>query len=85
MVELARDLRPPDYATEFVHQANQLSGLEHPITVCAAERPIWLQAVAEAPGVECSELAVALRGYASIDHAAMNPTTMDRGAQPADS
>jgi len=63
MVELARDLRPPDYATEFVHQANQLSGLERPITVCAAERPRWLEAVAEAPGVERAQLADALADY----------------------
>ena len=66
MVELARDLRPPDYASEFVHQANQLSGLEHPITVCAAERPSWLDAVVDAPGVERSSLAEALAHYASV-------------------
>jgi pimeloyl-ACP methyl ester carboxylesterase len=64
MVELARDLRPPDYATEFVHQANQLSPLERPITVCAAERPSWLEAVVETPGVEQAELRDALVDYA---------------------
>ena len=26
LIELARDLRPPDYATAFVRQATQLSG-----------------------------------------------------------
>jgi pimeloyl-ACP methyl ester carboxylesterase len=32
--ELARDLRPPDYATSFLRQATQLSGLARPISVC---------------------------------------------------
>jgi pimeloyl-ACP methyl ester carboxylesterase len=55
MVELSRDPRPPDYATEFVRQANEWSGLEVPIAVCTVVRPEWLEAVAAEPGVvECS-------------------------------
>lgn len=51
LAELARDVRPPDYATAFVRQANQLSGLEQPITVACADRPEWLEAVVLEPGV----------------------------------
>jgi pimeloyl-ACP methyl ester carboxylesterase len=62
--ELSRDLRPPDYATSFVRQAAQLSGLARPISVCCIERPDWLVAVVEEPGVEETDLAEALALYA---------------------
>jgi pimeloyl-ACP methyl ester carboxylesterase len=64
LVELSRDVRPPEYATAFVRLANELSGLPRPLTVCAVERPEWLRAVLEEPGVEASSLADALRWYA---------------------
>ncbi len=67
MVELARDVRPPDYATAFVRQANELGGLERPITVCCAERPDWLAAVLKEPGVEEEPLAAALAFYGRCD------------------
>ena len=51
LVELARDVRPPDYATTFVRLATELSGLARPVSVCAVERPEWLRAVLEEPGV----------------------------------
>jgi pimeloyl-ACP methyl ester carboxylesterase len=51
LVDLSRDIRPPDYATTFVRQANQLSGLEWPIHVAAIQRPDWLTAVVAEPGV----------------------------------
>ena len=60
LVELARDVRPPEYATAFVRLANELSGLSRPLSVVAAERPEWLRAVLEEPGVEASSLAAAL-------------------------
>ncbi len=63
LLELARDVRPPDYATSFVRQANQLSRLAQPICVCAVERPDWLRAVAEEPGVERARLPEALVLY----------------------
>ena len=66
LIELARDVRPPDYATSFVRQASQLSGLERPLSVCAVERPDWLAAVVEEPGAECTTLAEALAHYASV-------------------
>jgi pimeloyl-ACP methyl ester carboxylesterase len=65
LVELARDVRPPEYATAFVRLANELSGLARPITVVAAERPDWLRAVLEEPGVEASDLAAALAFHAA--------------------
>ncbi len=67
LVELARDVRPPDYATAFVRQANELSGLERPISVCCAERPDWLAAALREPGVELTTPAAALAYYAPID------------------
>jgi len=66
LAELARDVRPPEYATAFARQAAVLSGLTRPITICAVERAAWLRAVAEEPGVEESTIAEALALYASV-------------------
>lgn len=66
LAELSRDLRPPDYATVFVRQALELSGLERPLAVCAAERPEWLRAVAADPGVEVTGMGEALAIYAAL-------------------
>lgn len=63
LAELSRDLRPADYAGVFVRQALELSGLERPLAVCCAERPAWLRAVAEAPGVALTTLPEALALY----------------------
>lgn len=52
LVELGRDLRPPDYATAFARLALQSSELESPIQVTARFRPAWLEAVVNEPGVE---------------------------------
>jgi pimeloyl-ACP methyl ester carboxylesterase len=51
LAELARDIRPPDYATSFARQALQLSGVSWPFAVCAKWRAPWLEAVASEPGV----------------------------------
>ena len=67
LVELSKDVRPPDYATAFVRQATHLSGLIRPVTVCAIERPEWLAAVVEEPGVEVSTLDEALDHYRSVE------------------
>jgi pimeloyl-ACP methyl ester carboxylesterase len=65
MVELGRDLRPPDYATTFSRLALQGSPLERPITVVAQFRPAWLEAVAAEPGIaEANSIAAALADYA---------------------
>lgn len=66
LLELARDVRPPDYATSYVRQALQLSDLDRPVSVCAIERPDWLRAVLEEPGVAVTDVQEALGHYARI-------------------
>lgn len=51
IVELGRDLRPPDYAATFARMCVQSSHLDEPLVVAAAFRPEWLTAVAAEPGV----------------------------------
>lgn len=63
MVELARDIRPPDYATSFLRQATHLSGLATPVAVAAVVRPPWLEAIVEEPGVVELSIADALQLY----------------------
>jgi hypothetical protein len=64
LAELATDLRPADYACMFARQAARFSGLSRRISVCALERPAWLAAVLDEPGVEVSTLQEALQWYA---------------------
>jgi len=66
LVELSRDPRPPDYATSFVRQANEISDLGRPLSVCCREQPEWLVAVENEPGVERCTLESALEHYAGI-------------------
>jgi pimeloyl-ACP methyl ester carboxylesterase len=63
LVELTRDLRPPDYAAAFVRLALAGSPLDQPITVAAVFRPPWLEAVAAEPGVTEGTIAESLRRY----------------------
>jgi pimeloyl-ACP methyl ester carboxylesterase len=51
LFELSRDVRPPDYAQEYVRQIMQWSGLDRPIVVATVTRPEWLTAVVAEPGV----------------------------------
>lgn len=46
LLELSRDVRPPDYALDFVRFAIEGSDLPHPIVVASRNRPDWLVAVA---------------------------------------
>ncbi len=69
LVELGRDLRPPDYATSFVRLALDGSSLDEPINVASIFRPEWLEAVAHEHGVADLPLAEALQRYASSDRA----------------
>ncbi len=64
LVELSRDLRPPDYAAAFARLALTGSRLDTPITVSAVYRPPWLEAVAAEPGVAQASIDEALRRYA---------------------
>jgi len=67
VLELTRDVRPPDYAATFARQAATRSGLDTAIAVCGVNRPPWLAAVANEPGVtECS-LETALAMFAKVD------------------
>ena len=67
LVELSRDLRPPDYAASFAWQAANLSELAVPITISVAAliRPEWLAAVAATSAVQELPLVEALSYYAS--------------------
>jgi pimeloyl-ACP methyl ester carboxylesterase len=67
LVELAIDIRPPDYACIFARQAVQFSKLSQPVSVCARERPDWLTAVIGELGVEVASLRDALAAYAAGD------------------
>jgi len=63
LVELAIDIRAPDYAGVFARHAAQLSGLSRPVSVCAAERPSWLASVVTELGVETTNVREALQHY----------------------
>jgi pimeloyl-ACP methyl ester carboxylesterase len=64
LVELGRDLRPPDYVTSFVRLAVAGSELDQPIAVCSVFRPEWLEAVAREHGVMDVPFAEALGTFA---------------------
>jgi pimeloyl-ACP methyl ester carboxylesterase len=65
IIELTRDVRPPDYAATFARQAAASSPLETPLTVSTVGRPPWLEAVAAEVGVAEAPAAEALAGYAA--------------------
>ncbi|MCC7075785.1 MAG: hypothetical protein IT198_01540 [Acidimicrobiia bacterium] len=67
LAELSRDVRPPDYATIFVRQAVQRSGLLTPVVVSARQRAPWLDAVVEEFGVRRGSIPDALAGFADED------------------
>lgn len=64
LVDLGRDLRPPDYAASFVRLALEGSDLDDPIAVCSVFRPKWLDAVAQEHGVLDISFAEALETFA---------------------
>lgn len=63
VIELSRDVRPPDYALTYVTQAVEGSDLDVPIAVAGKVRPPWLAAVVEADGVVEEDLDAALHRY----------------------
>ena len=67
LLELARDVRPPDYASTFARQATQLSGLANPLVVSARWRAPWLEAVAQEPGVVELPVEEAIPLYAAVE------------------
>ncbi len=64
LVELSRDVRPADYALDFVRFALEDSELEQPIVVSARIRPDWLAAVAADIGVVELPLPEAVASFA---------------------
>ncbi|WP_426574834.1 alpha/beta fold hydrolase [Aquihabitans sp. McL0605] len=66
LIEMARDVRPGDYASTYARLALQFSGRDDPIAIAALVRPPWLTAVAAEPGVVIESLAAALRRYAAV-------------------
>lgn len=64
--ELSRDVRPPDYALEYVRQMMQWSELDTPIAVSTVVRPEWLAAVAAEPGVVELPVDEALARFADV-------------------
>ena len=65
MIELARDVRPPDYALNFLRSAFEGSTVADPVTVSAVVKPEWLAAVAAEAGVVSSNREAALEAYAA--------------------
>jgi pimeloyl-ACP methyl ester carboxylesterase len=63
MVELARDVRPPDYALNYVRFAFESAPVPDPVVVAAVVRPEWLSAVAVEPGVIECERSEALASF----------------------
>jgi len=64
LAELSKDVRPPDYAVEFVRLAVAGSGMQSPFAICAKARPEWLKAVAEELGIVQTTVEEALRTFA---------------------
>ncbi|GIW17596.1 MAG: hypothetical protein KatS3mg064_0753 [Tepidiforma sp.] len=65
LVELGSDLRPRQYVRRFAELATEHSPLANPIAVCGRQRPAWLEAVLEVPGVVEEPLEAALQRFAA--------------------
>jgi pimeloyl-ACP methyl ester carboxylesterase len=63
LLELARDVRPADYAQTFARFVVESSDLDAPLFVASVARPEWLDAVASEPGVAGGSLAEGLARY----------------------
>lgn len=67
VLELTRDLRPPDYATTYARQAATRSGLDVALAVTGVNRPPWLEAVAAEPGSVTCTVAEAVALFAAVE------------------
>lgn len=65
LAELTVDVRPPDYAVDYLRLAVRYSGLGEPVTLSGRVRPPWMAALAELPGVRQMPVAEALADYAA--------------------
>ena len=66
LLELSQDLRPPDYASSFVHLLMAHSEMKVPLVVAANNTPAWVRAVANEPGVMSESLAAAFNRYSEV-------------------
>lgn len=64
LVELGSDLRPRAYVRRFAELATEHAALANPIAVCARQRPAWIEAILEVPGVVEEPLEEALARFA---------------------
>ncbi len=64
-LELTSDVRPADYAVNFLRSCVAGSHLALPVSVAAAFRPPWLQAVCEHPSVNVITISEALAAYSA--------------------
>jgi pimeloyl-ACP methyl ester carboxylesterase len=62
LLELSKDVRPPDYAVDFTRLTGATS--RNPFAIVARARPEWLQAVADEMGAMPTTLPAALQTYA---------------------
>lgn len=68
LYELSNDVRPADYAINFLALLLASSELETPMVVAAKNRPPWLEAVAQDPAVVCESLADAFARYEQVNN-----------------
>ncbi len=64
LAELTVDVRPTEYAVEFLAQAVQFSELAAPVTLAGRVRPPWMAALQGREGTRTMEAAAALADYA---------------------
>lgn len=65
LLELARDVRPPDYAQTYARYAVEGSELDDPVWVSCVVRPEWVTAIEAEPGVARGAVAEGLARYAA--------------------
>lgn len=63
LLELSRDVRPPDYAVSFARSAAAGSSVDPPLAVAAIGRPEWLTAVVDSLVLEPTTIDAALQQY----------------------
>lgn len=66
LMELARDVRPADYARTFAGLAVESSEIEVPIWIATMVRPAWIEAIEDVPGVGLGSLERGLRSYLEL-------------------
>jgi hypothetical protein len=64
LADLSRDIRTPDYAAIWVRMALLAATVPNPVAVCTVNRPEWLHAVVDEPGVLDVRVDQALAIYA---------------------